>query len=496
MMQRIDGAIERAGGRRQAGILAIGVACVLLVLSLSWWATRPEWVTAASGLPLETVTDLSKRLNDAKIRYRLDGTGQALLVTTDDLARARVALAQGGLGGGRPGMELFDQPSWGMTDFTQRINYRRALEGELERTVRKMRGIEEAQVHLAIEETQSFRRAQVSAEASVVLRLRSGQRPDAEVVQGIQHLVASSVGGLQSGNVMVLDDAGRLLSAPNEPGSMTALTYRQLGMRRELEAHLERKAEAIVAQVVGGQNARVEVSAEINFDRVERTTESIDPEGQVIATEQSSEIVPGEQGGAGSRTTSTTYDNPRLLETFSGAIGGLSRLTVAVLVNEVEQADGERRPYTDAELEKIRTLVQSAVGYQAARGDMVSVIGMSFAPVAPLAVTPIGWDVAPQEMIRPGIWLLGLLAVFVVALKLIRALRVTAAAAPAGSARGEIAKPNATAAPAPIAHEPAIALPPPGPRPPTPRDRVVEVIEEQPDVAARLVRSWLKEAAT
>jgi flagellar biosynthesis/type III secretory pathway M-ring protein FliF/YscJ len=140
--------------------------------------------------------------------------------------------------------------------------------------------------------------------------------------------------------------------------------------------------------------------------------------------------------------------------------------------------------------------VQSAVGYQAARGDMVAVVGMGFAPVAPIISAPVGWEMAPQEMVRPGIWLLGLLAVFIVALKLIRALRVTAAPAPAETAPAAIgAAPTANVL-HPTGLESAVALPPPGPAIPTPRDRVVDLIDERPDVAARLVRSWLKEAAT
>jgi flagellar M-ring protein FliF len=497
MNARIEQLVVRAGGSRQAGILAAGIGAAALVLALSWWATRPQWVPAVAGVPLENVSEMTKRLGDAKIRHRLDTSGQAVLVSTDDLARARVALARGGMpGSGRPGMELFDQPSWGMTDFTQRINYRRALEGELERTMRTMRGVEDAQVHLAIEESQSFRRPQNKAAASVVLRLTGGHRADAEVVQGIQYLVASSVGGLESDNVMVLDDAGRLLSAPNETGSLSALSFRQLTMRRDLEAHLEQKAEALVAQIVGHQNARVQVAAEINFDRVERTTESIDPDRQVIATEQTSEIVPGPQGGAGSRTAAATYDNPRQLETFSGAVGGLRRLTVAVLVNDLDLQDGTRRPYTDAELQKIRSLVESAVGYQADRGDQVAVIGMSFAPVAPLSGGIVVGDVPPR-FVTPVGWVLALVAVFIIAFLFIRGRRgrtpaATAELAPAsGAAQLQPAHAHAT----PLAAAPAAtpALPSP-PAQPTPRDRVVDMIQEQPDVAIRLIRSWLQES--
>src|SRR5690606_14294364 len=166
-----------------------GVVSVVLILGLSHWVTRPTWVPVFSGLPLETVGAVTQTLDEAGVGYRLEQGGGVLLVSSDDVARARVLLAQQGLpDAGRPGLELFDQPSWGMTDFAQRVNYRRALEGELERTIGKMRGVEQAQVHLAIQETRSFRTNDRPSEASVVLKLRSGASASPDMVQGIAHL--------------------------------------------------------------------------------------------------------------------------------------------------------------------------------------------------------------------------------------------------------------------------------------------------------------------
>ncbi|HEX7239787.1 MAG TPA: flagellar basal-body MS-ring/collar protein FliF, partial [Longimicrobiaceae bacterium] len=405
--------VERVGGPRRAALVAVGAVTVLLILGLSRWATRPAYVPVFTGLSLESVGELTKKLDESGIEYRLEGGGTELNVSTEDLARARVALAAGGglPSEGRPGLELFDQPSWGMTDFTQRINYRRALEGELERTVGKMRGIESAQVHLAIQETSGFRAAERPAEASVVLKLRGGEDPSQAVVQGISHLVASSVDGLESDKVTVVDDSGRLLSTPDDAGSAAGLTSRQLAVQREVEGYLERRAEEIVAQIVGRGNTRVRVAAAVNFDRVERTVESVDPDRQVAASEQRAEIVPGAQGGAASTTTATTYENSRSLETFSGAIGNVRRLTVAVLVNDrpAEAAGGKPLPRTAEELGRIETLVRSAVGVDGARGDAVSVVSVPFA--APAAAAPEPRDV--MEMVRtftgPAITVLGLL---------------------------------------------------------------------------------------
>jgi flagellar M-ring protein FliF len=491
MREQVARLVERAGGRRRAAILGAGVGMVLAILGLSWWATAPEWVPAYTGVPLESVSEMTDRLDGAKVPYRLENGGQDVLVTTADLARARVALAQGGLpGGGRPGLELFDQPSWGMTDFTQRINYRRALEGELERTIGEMRGVESAKVHLAIEAAASFRSEQRPGEASVVLKLRGGEEPERAVVRGIQSLVASSVGGVEAERVAVLDDAGRLLSTPAGDGSLSALSNRQLEVQREVERHLEDKAAALLAQALGPGNARVEVAAEINFDRVERTRESVDPDGQVTASEQTSEIVPGAQGGAGSRTAATTYDNSRQMETFSGAVGGVRRLTVAVLVNDATGEGGAAQPRPEAEVQRIQTLVERAVGFDARRGDQVSVVSMAFAR----APTETGgavdaWGLV-HELWRPAVTLLALLLAFVVAMRLVKALRPQAAEA------GTVAAAPAVAA-LPAAEEEVEAYVPPVPRVPalpTMRDRVETAVSERPEVAARVIRSMLQES--
>lgn len=498
MREKLEELITRVGGRRNATIIGIGVGAALLILGVSWWATAPEWVPAASGVPLESVTEMTKKLDDARVKYRLEGDGRDIHVASGDLAKARVALAQGGFpAAGRPGMELFDQPSWGMTDFTQRLNYRRALEGELERTISKMvQGIESVRVHLAVDESPSFRRQERDSEASVVLMLKGGRRPGDDLVQGVQHLVASSIGGLNSENVMVLDDAGRLLSTPNEPGSLAALTHRQLAMQREVERHLEQKAGDLLAQVVGGSNARVQVAAEINFDRVERTRELVDPDGQVASNEQTSEIIPGPQGGAGSRTATTSYDNSRSLETFAGSVGGVKRLTVAVLVNDRESAAGGFEPRPAAELQQIQTLVEGAVGFSAARGDQVSVVGMAF--TNPKGEIGPAMDISQmvQEFHKPVLTLIGLLLAFVLALKVIRSVRpqLPVAETPrlAGEATVEAISSGMGGTEA-VAALGGLPMAEPLPALPTWRDRTEEAIGERPEIAIRLVKSWLQE---
>lgn len=493
--------VDRLGGPRRARLVALGVVMVAGIVGLSQWAAAPTWVPLYTGLPLETTGSITEGLTEAGIRYRLELGGSEVRVTSADLARARVVLASSGLPvGGRPGLELFDQPSWGMTDFTQRVNYRRALEGELERTISEIRGVESAKVHLAIPESSSIRRQDQSAEASVVLQISAGQSPSADIVQGISHLVASSVNGLRSENVTIVDGTGRLLSQPDEPGSAAALNSRQLAIQREIESYLESKAEEIVTNVVGAGNARIRVSASMNFDRLERTVEAVDPDRQALTSEQRSEIIPGPEGGAGSTNQSATYANSRSVEVFQGATGTVQRLTVAVVVNDREIADGETTRFearSDTELARIESLVRSAVGVDDSRGDAISVANVAFGRTIPIEEPAEGIQIlgVVEQVQRPVVAILGLLLAFVVALKLIGLIRATPVAPgllPSGGT-GALATASGFGGSAadPQTIEPGYpeALRNGGNR----RDRVTAQMIDQPDVAARLVRGWLKE---
>ncbi|HTE45819.1 MAG TPA: flagellar basal-body MS-ring/collar protein FliF [Gemmatimonadaceae bacterium] len=484
---------DRVGGSRRAFIIVVGVAAAGLIFVVAQWAAAPTWVPAFVGVPLESVTAMSDKLDQAGVKFKLERGGADIMVAASDLAKARVALAKGGMPmSGRPGLELFDQPSWGMTDFTQRINYRRALEGELERVVSKMRGIESAQVHLVLHETDGFATQDRPTEASVVLKLKGEADPD--VVKGIAHLVASSVEGLTSEHVTIVNDSGRMLSEAIEASSLTGLSSRQLAMQREIEDYLRTKAEKIVAQMVGSNNLRVQVSAAMSFDRLERTTASVDPEKQVVAAEQKAEIVPGAAGGAGQSNTATSYENTRSTESFVAAPGAIKRLTVAVLVADQAPPAGSKAaptPRTQAQLDQIKTLVRSALGADSTRGDVVSVISGSFAPVAvaPAEVAKTDLATVVQTAQRPLLGIIGLALIIVVALislKSLKTAKTTGTAPVMALQRGEMVQQHAG-----LAHNPPMQVQMPTN---TMRDRVNSTIEQQPDVAARVVRAWLKEA--
>jgi flagellar M-ring protein FliF len=481
-------------------ILVVGIAAAGLIFAVAQWAGAPTWVPAYVGVPVESASQLTDKLDQAGVKYKLERGGADIMVAQTDLAKARVALAKGGMPtSGRPGLELFDQPSWGMTDFTQRINYRRALEGELERVIGKMTGIESANVHLVMHETDGFAAPDRPTEASVVLKLRG--EAGADVVKGIAHLVASSVEGLTSEHVTIVSDAGRLLSEAVEASTATGLSSRQLQMQREIEDYIRNKAEKIITPQIGAGNLRVQVSAAMSFDQVQRTVATVDPDKQVVAAESKNEIQPGSSGGAGQNTTSTTYENTRSTEQFVAAPGSIKRLTVAVIVADRPAPANSKAaptPRSAAELAQLEMLVKSAVGADSARGDVVSVISMPFAPATIVPPEAPKTDVVKvmQTAQRPLLGVIGLALIIMIAMMSLKTIKTSGSTAALASGQSPVMQlprnsDQGSQGQSVISSGPLIPVVLPTN---TMRDKVNSTIEQQPDVAARVVRAWLKEA--
>lgn len=529
MSSLLQGVFGRVRGGRQIAIIAVGVIVTVLVFGVSRWATAPTMVPLYADVPIESVGKMTDKLTESGIAYELDRAGSTILVGSADLAKARVALAREAMPvAGRPGLELFDKPSWGMTDFTQKVNYRRALEGELERTIGRMRDIKAVQVHLALEDDQVFKKNERPSKASVTLTMADGQSPNESTVRGIASLVAGSVGGLEPDHVTIVDERGQALTMEGD-GSVAGLSSRQLAVQREVESYMEGKASSLISSLVGNGNARVQVAASINFDKVERTVQAVDPDKQATSTEQRAEVVPGTpQQGAGYSTVATSYENTRSVESFSGAIGNVKKLTVAVLVADkvtIPPAKPNAKtapapvvtPRSPDEIARIESLVRNALGVDSTRGDMISVVSAPFNLPVPEVVadslpTP-GLVAQLQANPKPVITIASLLVLLVMAVVMVIALKPkkearTQAALAAGGGYPELpastsmqqalvaARQNAqmqaeldelnAAADA----KRAVVLPP---VPTTPeREQAIATVEQRPDAAVRVVRNWLR----
>jgi flagellar M-ring protein FliF len=545
MNSLLDTFTGRLGGGRQAAIIAIGVLVTALVFGVSRWATAPTMVPLYADVPVERVKAMTDKLIESGIAYELDRTGTTIMVSSADLARARVDLAAGDVPqGGRPGLELFDKPTWGMTDFTQKVNYRRALEGELERTIGKMKHVEAVKVHLALEDDKVFKSDERPSKASVTLTMSGGDRPGQATVQGIAQLVASSVGGLEPEHVTVVDERGQALTMQDE-GSVAGLSSRQLTVQKEVETYMEQKADKLLSSLVGVGNARVQVAASINFDKVERTVQAVDPERQALSTEQKAEVTPSTpQQGAGYSTSATSYENTKSVESFSGAIGNVKRLTVAVLVADkvtmppvvVPDSAATTAPAaalvapivtvrTPEEIARIEALVRNALGVDSTRGDMISVVSAPFdmpVPVAAKADTAI----VPQDLIgkiqanpKPVVAIAALAVLLILGLAAVFLLRPKKSKQLAGAAQPDALPQGSGYAELPASTQMQMAMQgmpgmqngdqdgyedvmveerrapiklPPVPTTPE-REQAVATVEQRPDAALRVTRQWLRQ---
>lgn len=492
---------DRLGGGPRLGLVFFGVASIAVIWGFAQWGMEPRYVPIATGLSVERIGEATQRLTETGIEFRLERGGAMLTVPDRDLARARVALASEGLTGilETPGFELFDQPSWGMTEFTQRVNYRRALEGELERTMSRMRGVEQARVHLALRERSFLRSAEQPAEASVVLRLANGASASESVVRGVRSLVASSVENLSPDNVTVLDDRGRLLSE-DDPETGVGLTNAQLKVQSQIEQYLEAKAAAVVAQIVGTSNATIRVAADLNFDQVARTVQAVDPNQSALVSEDRAEITPGDDAqGAGSLQTSSTFETSRSVETVSRGGARVERLSVAVVVADRRRMAAEGRvdfePRTAAELRQIELVVGNAVGLSVPRGDQISVMSAPVEEAQPELFTEMERDIDYASIVmavqRPFVAFVALTIGFLIALRVLKSLRLAPATARSGAGPEEFTLP---ASGVPAGGDSPSSTPSEGETrdaPPPPR---ANLKLEDPEMTAKVLRSWMRDS--
>lgn len=479
--------ISRMGGSRALIPLGLVGVAIVAILLLTNWASAPQMVTILSGVPMDEVGQAFDHLDGTDARPVIGPSGTSLLVPRDKAAKAMVELAQQGLTSqGSPGFELFDQNSWGMSDFTQGVNFRRALQGELERSITGMRGIRSADVHLAIQESTFLQGEGAGNTASVLLKLTTPGTLDGGAVRAVQALVAGSVSGLAKEDVSVLDDSGTVLSAGV---GAAGLSDSQLRYREEIEHHLEVKAVTILAMMLGDGNAVVRVSADINFDRTETISQLIDPEDQITVSEARSEVLPQTpEQGASQMTLNTITETSRSTTNYVQEGPRITRLSVAVVVNDVEVPSGDSviyRPRTLDQIQQISNLVANAVGVNVGRGDGITVVSAPFdkpeARVRTAADESVDIMAIAAMAQRPLMGLIGLTMAMFVGLK---AVKTIPAPQPASQRPSRFAQEDQSQPQLEIVPDQPPTPRPAGPPPPT---------ISNPDMAAKMARAWLKD---
>lgn len=424
----LDGVRRMDGSRRFLSLIGL-VLALGVIWALVRYADRPMMEPLYRGLELRDAAAMADALQKAGINYELGTGGSELLVASGDGARARVAIAREGIraGGDRPGDELLDQSTWVRTERERQTMERRALEGELARSLERLHGIDRATVHLSLPEASPLRKLDRPAKASVVLSTQGGRMLSSEAVASITSLVAGAVDKLEPDQVAVLDADGRLLSAPND-GTGRGLTSRQMDVERSVEDYLGLKAQQMLGMVLGPGETRVQVSAKLNFEQVDKSIETYNPDGAVLQNEQRSEVTGGDTlNGGNSTVVNNTYQNSRVMERVVGSVGGIERLTVAVLLNDkaVERVAGTG-PKKAAALAGYEQMVRNAIGIDSARGDRLAVTALPFEIQAVVDSTPPAGGGADRMLLlaerfsRPAIGLVVILAALILGLKVLR----------------------------------------------------------------------------
>jgi flagellar M-ring protein FliF len=488
--------VRTLGAARIAAMGAVTITLIGFFAFLMLRVTAPQMTPLFTDLTFEDSTAIVKELERQGIPYELRNDSSIVMVPKERVARLRMGLAESGLPkGGGVGYEIFDKSdALGTTSFVQNINNLRALEGELARTIRGLDRVQAARVHLVMPERPLFSRDKAEPSASIVLKVRGALEP--HQVRAIRHLVASAVNGLKPQRVSIVDEAGHLLAdgaGDDRNGTEVSADERQAAFEKRLREQIE----TIISSVVGPGHARVELTAEFDFNRVTQTSDKYDPEGRVVRSSQTREETtasnegrenqvtvgneipggnqrqaPAPEANAAARDQSRKSEeiiNYEISKTSKTEIiegGRVNRISVAVLVDGTygknDKGEPSYQPRSKEDIEQIAALVRTAIGFDQKRGDQVQVVNLRFAETP--AIAPItessGWLSALQftkddimraiEMVVMG--LLGLVVLLLVVRPLVRRVLTSderaLTALPPSSASAEVAaEPVAVAAP-------------------------------------------------
>lgn len=473
--------INRLRANPKIPLMVAGAAAVAIVVALVLWAKTPDYRVLYSNLADQDGGAIVTQLTQMNVPYRFSDNGSAIEVPADKVHELRLRLAQQGLPkGGAVGFELLDQEKFGISQFSEQVNYQRALEGELARTIETLGPLKSARVHLAMPKPSLFVREQKSPSASVTVNLEPGRALDEGQISAVVHLVSSAVAGLPPGNVTLVDQSGRLLTQSGTTGR--DLNDAQLKYAADVEGRIQRRIESILGPIVGNGNVHAQVTAQLDFANKEQTEEQYRPNGdaaqQVLRSRQLNESdqiggqypggVPGalsnqpapanagpittppaanaqngqqnaQQNGqqnaqqqaatatpAGPRNTSrnetTNYEVDRTIRHTKQNVGDIQRLSVAVVVNYRNLPDGKPLPLTADQMKQIEDLTREAMGFSDTRGDTLNVVNSQFTASDDTGGELPFWKTQAfiEQMLSAGRWLIVLLVAWILWRKAVR----------------------------------------------------------------------------
>jgi flagellar M-ring protein FliF len=531
-MQRVWRGLSRV---QQIGLGVIGAALLGVLLFVSTIGHGPDSAIAFSGLSNDDEAAIVQKLKDSKIPYTLEDGG-TIRVPTAMVHEAQLATAGMGLNG-QPstgsGFELFNQPAFGQTEFTQKVNYQRALETELERSIDQMAAVDTSRVHLVIPDQTLFASQQQPTTASIMLKLKSGKRLDSAQARSISNLIVGSVQGLKAENVTIIDVNGNTLTPDDSANSSIAgLTSKQLGTERSYETTMEQHLQAMLDSVLGAGKATVRVSAVMNWDQVEQTDDTYTPNdptqtpvltnhtitensaggtavgGVPGAASNNGATVPTYQGGTGgsgptSKSDSdTTYQLNHTSQKTVRAPGAVTRLSVSVMLD-----DDPTNPNAALQ-QSVTDAVNAAAGIDPTRGDVLTVSALPFNRQDFLAQQTAIADATQKEQLMGYLHLaalaLGPLLMLVLLFFILRRGRkkkvaeavAASASAPVGLPPlvADADKDNPVAPVAPVRPKGPIAQPiVEDPQKVYIRDQIQSLGKSNPATVAQLIQTWMDE---
>lgn len=491
-------------------VLALTIA---ILVTVALWSQKEDYQVLFSNLTQEDAGSVIGKLKELKVPYRVEGN--VIYVPSKRVYELRLELASMGIPqGGLIGFEIFDKTNFGITEFVQRLNYIRALQGELSRTIKQLSEVDSARVHIAMPEKSIFTEKEQKPSASIVLKMKPGRTLTQSQVGGIVHLVSSSVEGLNPQSITILDNLGNLLSKPHDAESIT--DGRLLEYQKFVDKTFEQKIQSMLEQIVGKGKAIVRVTTRLDLKKIETTEEKFDPDSatartQQKTTEQSSSGstggIPGvlsnqpgqpsASGGVGGQgvsqkqTETTNFEISRTLNRISQPSGEVKSISVAVLVDGTYKKDKDKKVYTprtEEEMKKFNEVVKAAIGFNRERGDQVIVDNIAFEG-AMEEVPPDKIDIVALATTSLR-YLVPLIIVVLIILFVLKPLLTTLKTVPK--------KPKETTLPPDAILSPA-AVSPVQPAPELApeeimREKVLEIVKKDPRQAAHIIRDWMAES--